>query len=431
MKLVLLGLNEINFDYVEKYIASGISLPNFKKLLDRKILKTFSESKYENLEPWIQWPSIYLGKTFDEHQIFRLGDIVNSSESQIFEVIENAGFKVGAISPMNAKNNLKNPEYFIPDPWTKTPPDDAFLRKKISSSVSRMVNNNSESKISIKDFLYIFISIIVYVRFRKYFHFFSLAFSSLIYPWRRALFLDLLLNEIHLKLLKSKKPNFSNIFLNGGAHIQHHYFFNSKVVNSANSNPTWYVKKNKDPLAEMLFCYDEIIGTYLDNDNFELIIATALTQTPFKNPVFYYRLKNHEKFISQFNFKFHSIHPKMSRDFSIKFSSKDDRDDAFDILSKILVNQRSPLFGILDKRENEIFITLTYSKEIFENDYIIFGNNKLSLKKHLSFVAIKNGEHDGKGFAFFSDNVLPTDSQENFHVAEIYNVILNFFGIKN
>ena len=62
---------------------------------------------------------IYLGKTFDEHQIFRLGDIVNSSESQIFEVIENAGFKVGAISPMNAKNNLKNPEYFIPDPWTK------------------------------------------------------------------------------------------------------------------------------------------------------------------------------------------------------------------------------------------------------------------------------------------------------------------------
>ena len=32
----------------------------------------------------------------------------------------------------------------------------------------------------------------------------------------------------------------------------------------------------------MLFCYDEIIGTYLDNDNFELIIATALTQTPFK-----------------------------------------------------------------------------------------------------------------------------------------------------
>ena len=30
MKLVLLGLNEINFDYVEKYIACGISLPNFK-----------------------------------------------------------------------------------------------------------------------------------------------------------------------------------------------------------------------------------------------------------------------------------------------------------------------------------------------------------------------------------------------------------------
>ena len=40
MKLVLLGLNEINFDYVEKYIASGISL---------QILKVIRSKNFKNL----------------------------------------------------------------------------------------------------------------------------------------------------------------------------------------------------------------------------------------------------------------------------------------------------------------------------------------------------------------------------------------------
>ena len=41
-------------------------------------IKTRSEQEYELLEPWIQWVSIYTGKTAKEHGVFRLGDIVNS-----------------------------------------------------------------------------------------------------------------------------------------------------------------------------------------------------------------------------------------------------------------------------------------------------------------------------------------------------------------
>ena len=36
--------------------------------------------------------------------------------TQIFEKIENCGLKVGAVSPMNSRNNCKKPQYFIPDP---------------------------------------------------------------------------------------------------------------------------------------------------------------------------------------------------------------------------------------------------------------------------------------------------------------------------
>ena len=31
---------------------------------------------------------------------------------------------------MNVKNKLKNPAFFIPDPWTNTKPDNNFWSKK-------------------------------------------------------------------------------------------------------------------------------------------------------------------------------------------------------------------------------------------------------------------------------------------------------------
>ncbi len=146
--LILLELNEINFDAVSFYIARGKYLPGFKKLIQKGIVTTESEPKYENIEPWIQWPSVHTGKTFDEHNVFRLGDFVNSSDGQFFEKVESAGFSVGAISPMNASNQLINPAYFIPDPWTKTPCDESFFSNSISDAIVQAVNDNSQSKLT-------------------------------------------------------------------------------------------------------------------------------------------------------------------------------------------------------------------------------------------------------------------------------------------
>ena len=89
LKLLFIQLNEINFDIVEKYIllSKKNKFKNFKTLRDNfNFFNTFAEDKYENLEPWIQWVSVNLGKNFDQHKIFRLGDIINfPKERQIFE----------------------------------------------------------------------------------------------------------------------------------------------------------------------------------------------------------------------------------------------------------------------------------------------------------------------------------------------------------
>ena len=60
--MILLALNELNLDYVKGYIAEG-KLPNFNKLLLQGVVNTTSESKYELLEPWIQWATVQTGKT--------------------------------------------------------------------------------------------------------------------------------------------------------------------------------------------------------------------------------------------------------------------------------------------------------------------------------------------------------------------------------
>ena len=119
-KLILLALNEINFSIVEKYLAAGIKLSNFSKILHLKSINTLAEKKYEELEPWIQWHSIHTGLSFSDHQIFRLGDGVNCDKKSIYNILEDYGLSVGAVSPMNLKNNLNNPKYFIPDPWTRS-----------------------------------------------------------------------------------------------------------------------------------------------------------------------------------------------------------------------------------------------------------------------------------------------------------------------
>ena len=64
--LILLELNELNFDYIEWYSNKGL-LPNFKNVFENfKIVETQSEEKYELLEPWIQWATVHTGKTFDD-----------------------------------------------------------------------------------------------------------------------------------------------------------------------------------------------------------------------------------------------------------------------------------------------------------------------------------------------------------------------------
>ena len=72
-RLLLVELNELNIDVAREYIEAGLALPNFVRLFSQETRDTTSETEYQLLEPWIQWPSVHTGKAFDEQTILNVG----------------------------------------------------------------------------------------------------------------------------------------------------------------------------------------------------------------------------------------------------------------------------------------------------------------------------------------------------------------------
>tara|TARA_B110000027_G_scaffold130102_1_gene152452 strand:- start:1977 stop:3290 length:1314 start_codon:yes stop_codon:yes gene_type:complete len=432
--LLFIQLNEINFDVVDKYVLNNKNLfPKFAILKDLyKKFKTKSEVDYKNLEPWIQWPSIYLGKKYKEHKIFRLGDIVNNPKQvQLFEKIEQKGFKVGSIAPMNAENRLIKPSYFIPDPWTDTKSDISIFSKRLTSLLKQSVNQNSSGKLSFSSILTIIQIIIKTFHLKRTTFLIKLILTSFKKPWIKALVLDYLLHMIHLYLYKKKKPNFSSIFLNAGAHIQHHYFFNIKNYKKLPKNPDWYISSSRDPFEDMLKVYEKIIGDYIDLSKKEtnILIATALRQVPYNSTKFYYRLKDHNNFLNKIGIKFSRLLPRMTRDFEIIFNNTQDLNNALKILKNIKSKKNNiKVFNEIEKRKKSLFVTLTYPREIKKKDFLKINQKlKINFYNEVSFVGVKNGMHDSKGYVFCSPNSNFKISKETIHVSKLYDMILSFF----
>ncbi len=432
-RLILLELNEINFDVLEKYVSSDPArFPAFKKLMSGARINTTCEKKYVELEPWIQWASVHTLKTYAEHGIFRLGDIVDSGVAQIFEQLEDEGYKVGVISAMNAENRLRNPAYFIPDPWTRTSSDQSWWSQSLSEAFAQVVNDNAQSKITFKSATQIMLGLLRFARVRhylKYLYFISASYQK---PWLKAIVLDLLLHDLHWSEFNSKKPNFSTLFLNAGAHIQHHYFFNAKPLREelTQKNPAWYINEANDPLADVLGLYEVIVGEYLSCSDTEILLVTGLSQKPYDMIKFYYRLNSHAEFLRSLEIEFLDVYPRMTRDFLIEFNSELQAVEAYKVLANVIVDYDDlPLFGEIDNRGKSLFVTLTYSQEITDKTLYRSGKRKTQLKPEVSFVAIKNGMHQERGFAFFSPGVATFAPADGAHVASLGSTILRYFGV--
>ena len=423
-KTIFLGLNEINFEYIDRYIEMG-ELPHFKTLFSKYgYSSTTSEDKYELLEPWIQWVTINTGMTYKEHGIFRLGDIVERKEiPQLYEKIESMGYSVGAVSPFNTDNRLSKPLFFVPDPWTKTKSSGSEILKNLSAAVSQAVNDNASSRITFSSALAIVLGILRYTTVDGYLYYFK-KFLQIKKKGTKAMILDRLLSDVFFAEWKKDRPDFSHLFLNSGAHLQHHYMFNAKVYSGDFNNPDWYCPKDEDPLLGILKLYDSIVGKLLKLP-VRLVVATGLHQKPHKHLTYYWRLKFHTEFLEMLGIqKITSVIPRMSRDFLVEFESNELAKKAEETLlgCKSSVDNK-PVFAV-DNRGKSLFVELVYPNDITDQFDITGEHPVKNFKKYIAFVAIKNGEHDPIGYVVDSEKMIV---EKQFPLTKLHDYLIEGF----
>jgi hypothetical protein len=131
--------------------------------------------------------------------------------------------------------------------------------------------------------------------------------------------------------------------------------------------------------------------------------------------------------LKRIGIEFTDVSTRMTRDFLVSFNTKEQALRAEHQLSKILVNNKAKLFEEIDNRGKDIFIVLTYPLEITDKTMISYSGQELLLGKLVTFVAVKNGEHQSKGFAYFSEGLSGLSPPHGSHVSKIHNTVMQFF----
>lgn len=417
-RLLFLELNEVNFRYLEAYIARG-ELPAFRTFLERHgYSETTSERSYNELEPWIQWVTAHTGMPLADHGVFRLGDIVTRDIPQIWEQLEARGLTVGAISPMNAKNRLKRPAFFVPDPWTSTDVSAPPVFQRLYAAIAQAVNDNARSRLTAKSAIDLAVGGFLAANPKNYGRYAAIMLKAKSRPWFRAMFLDLLLTDLFSLCVKRSQPHFATLFLNAAAHIQHHYMFASAVYDGPLANPGWYLAEGEDPLLDVYRLYDGILADIQQRfPDARLMLATGLHQEPHPAVTYYWRLRDHTKFLSRVGVPFRRVEPRMSRDFLIDCASSENAAVAERRLRMARTSDGTQLFEV-DNRGSDLFVMLVYPNDIPDNMGFEIGNERfVSLRNDVAFVAIKNGHHNGIGY--FADSGLASGSHASFPLSDI------------
>lgn len=400
MTVISLELNEINFDFVRRFVDAG-KLPNFRKLLETaQLTSTVAEKEYPFLEPWIQWPTVYSGLPYAEHGVFRLGDVVEKTHRQIWEELEAEGLTVGAISPMNAANRCRAPAFFLPDPWTGTTTVADPKTEKLWTLVGSIVNANASESLGFASMGRQLGPLAAgYVRPASAARHLRILSKALSHKWAKAAFLDSLLYDVAMTLIGRHRPDYVSVFMNAGAHIQHHHMYDSAVYDGEHRNPAWYssaAESDEDPLLFIYEVYDEIVGDLMRRPGHHVLITTGLSQVSNPREHYQYRLVDFAGFLARAGIAGAAIEPRMSRDFLLAFEDRASAEAAIGRLDQVRVAGK-PLFKV-DDRGQTLFCQVAYFGRPDALDQGSIGETAANFSRDLVLVSIENGIHQTTGY---------------------------------
>jgi len=416
--VLLLELNEFNPELMQR-AAEELDAPHLKKLLSFKRTTTRTDDAAERygLDPWVQWVSIHTGKPSQEHGVQHLADLATLRYPQIWETLGQAGYRCGIWGAMNARRgNTPLLTFFVPDPWTFG--ETAFPRElnpllALPIYYARHYGHTRPLPLALalcRTLCFLLrpsalgallphaptlLSTLLRKGFKDYVLF--------------ALF-DLINVALFTRYYREHRPDFSILFLNSLAHLQHHH---------------WSPTETLSPEMRETFCIiDRALGTLFDAlpADKTLLVANAFTQTcTVQDNEFLYRQRDPKLFLQTVGIPAESVAQLMTNDAHIFYPSTQACEEARQTLQNAKLNNEA-VFHVRQEPDSphSLFYQLIYWKPVGPEDILAIANKRLRFMEFFYCVTQRTGSHIQKGHIFSSGIDLPDEIYNH----ELYDHLL-------
>lgn len=442
-RVIMIEFNELVPRLMDEWIADG-SLPNFKALRDRSLqfITEADVQKPEELEPWIQWYSVHTGLSYEQHGVFHLTDGPRAKHRDMFDILGDAGLKLGCCGSMNVKSFPADRGFFIADPWcdgqSAQPADLNTFQRFVSQQVREYSNpDRSAPPVSAAQFLAFMTAHGLSARTvaQTASQLLSERLKDKNLSWQRAAILDRLCIDLFKHLHRRHKPDFATFFSNSTAHLQHSYWRQMEPqafkVKPTSAQLDLYGGAIKYGYTQMDRLIREAVSLAGPRDL--IIFATALSQQPFLRKEdaggqLFYRPRNVEQLLAQAGVTGAVIEPVMTHQFRLRFADRAAVDNATARLTALRAEGRQ-IMGISDHAEDGFVFGCSISKQVGEDAVISRPDSNETQRFFDTFYQIdgmKSGCHHPDGILWLATGQAANGGRCS--ILDIFPTVLSAFG---
>lgn len=406
-RLLLIELNEFSTELLERG-TQELHLANIARLLAMSSAQTHTDDQVEHrgLDPWVQWVSVHTGQPSTVHGVLHLGDTPDKlGLQQLWETLDSQGTSSGVWGAMNAtRGHARLCKFFLPDPWT-------FSEQAYPADLSDLLAlpryySKHYLDVSIATFLRCGLRLARYVlrsgALRRIlgqlpFALGGVARNGINNGVLFSLF-DLFSAAMFVARKKDEQPDFSLIFMNSIAHLQHHRWGDGKRLT-----------------GEMQFglrVIDRALGWLFASrsEGESIVVMNALSQRNIvgERPRVCYRQINPAKFLQVIGLDFAKVEQLMTNDAHVFFASADDRQRAAGVLASATL-EGEPLFHVEPDPADalRLFYQVDFWDELAPTATATIAGQAIAYLEHFEAIVARSGSHVRTGQAFSEGIPLP------------------------
>ena len=403
-RLLVIELNEFNPEFLAR-MAGRMKLVHVSRILSMQRAETSTAdlAEHQGLDPWVQWVGVHCGKPTIEHGIRRLGATRAQGFPQIWHIVAQRGYTWGVWGAMNAPlGDRFGCKFFMPDPWSF---DEEAYPAHLNDllALPRYVATNY-LEIDRKKAL---LSALLLIRFfAPPSHWPLLAgfaarsaralgFRSPSVHTFSTLF-DYLSVLCFSRLRRISHPDFSLIFLNQIAHLQHQF---------------WAAGEEQHPEMSLgLRLIDAMFEILLGGreEGEALVVMNGLKQENVARKGFHvYRQINPDAILEAIGVQHGRVEQCMTHDAHILFKTVADADAAQARLERCRLSDDHAAFFVERESPLQVFYQLAFEHQVAPSTELLCGDHALRFYDLFQLICERTGAHVPGGDVFYDDISIP------------------------